>query len=79
MLLHVISLRNKVVEAYCTPSFEEADIDKLIQRLQRGIMLGNKQYEKHALYHLADFDDETGEFKPVNELLVDCDDIYAKL
>ena len=83
MLLHVLMFRNILIGSFTTPQFVDIEPDVAAKQLARSFAIAYKDdpkkvlaYEDLVLYHIAEFDDESGKLTPLPEkvLLLNCFD-----
>lgn len=85
MILKVFVYRNKKMGCYTNPIFIQENEENTEVNMTRAIIAAGKEeskkYKSLALYKLGTFDDVKGKFELLDEpeLLVDCDDIIAKV
>lgn len=88
MILHVLCFKNALINSFTTPNFVDTEPEKAAVQLARSFALSFKsepekvsQYESLVLYHIADFDDQTGKLIPLASpvLLLNCIDVINDL
>lgn len=88
MKLHMLMFRNVLIQTFTTPQFVDIEPENAAIQLQRSLVLSfGKEpekvlsYDSLILYHVADFDDQTGVIAPLPEpvLLLNCIDIVNSL
>lgn len=83
MILNVLIFRNKKIECYTTPQFDDHEPEKAALQLARSLKLNAgkaeiEQFKNLELYDFGTFDDSTGELKLLDEpkLLLDCSKFF---
>lgn len=83
MLLHVLMFRNILIGSFTQPQFVDIEPENAAKQLARSFAVAYKNdpqkvlsYEDLILYHVAEFDDESGKLTPLPEkvLLLNCFD-----
>ena len=78
MKLNILIFKNKAIECFTTPQFDDHDPKMAAEQLRRSLIIEKDvtkvdPYKNLELYHLGEFDDLTGEIKQKEpELLLDC-------
>lgn len=76
MKLHIICFKNVLINAFTTPNFTDLDPEVAAKQLERSIVLNQDKQEQIRpyrgldMYHIADFDDETGVITPITPVLI---------
>ena len=85
MILNVLIFKNKKIECFTTPQFDDHEPEKAALQLARSLKLneGKKEieiYKNLVLYYFGTFDDSTGKLDLLDEpkLLLDCTKFFPK-
>ena len=85
MILNVLIFRNKKIECYTTPQFDDHEPEKAALQLARSLKLNVgkaeiEQFKNLELYDFGTFDDSTGKLDLLDEprLLLDCSKFFKK-
>lgn len=88
MILHVLAFKNMIINSFTSPNFVDVEPDKAAVQLARSFALSLKNepekvdsYASLILYHIADFDDQTGVITSFDSpvLLLNCIDVINDL
>lgn len=85
MILNVLIFRNKKIECFTTPQFDDHEPEKAALQLARSLKLNEgkdeiNQFKNLELYFFGTFDDSTGKLILLDEpkLLLDCSKFFKK-
>lgn len=88
MKLHVLVFYNVLISTFTTPQFTDIEPENAAIQLSRSLVLSNEKepdkvrsYDSLILYHIADFDDQTGTITPLSHpvQLLSCIDVVNHL
>lgn len=78
MKLNILIFKNKAIECFTTPQFDDHDPKMAAEQLRRSLIVEKdvkkvNPYKNLELYHIGEFDDLTGVISQKDpELLLDC-------
>lgn len=85
MILNIIMFKNKKIDCFTTPQFDDHEPEKSAIQLARSIKLNPDDpkaipFKNLAMYFFGTFDDSTGEIVLLDspKLLLDCSKLFKK-
>ena len=87
MIIHILCYKNILTKSFTSPLFVDIDPETAGVQLSRTLVMTYKkdpkkvlEYEDLVLYHLADFDDQTGLITPISPvILLNCFDVVQEI